>query len=812
LSGDPLTVAAPLSIGSGGSLTLSSGGALVINAPVTVAGAGSVNLAAANDTTTVAGASLLELSFAQGASLQFTGTPNSGQALAINGQAYTLVYSMAQLDAIDGSSAVNGANVTAYGAGLSGRYALAGNLDATGILYTDALVGTYATQSSATAFTGTFEGLGHTITGLTIAKAGDYAGLFGAIGSGATVRDVGLVGGSVSGQLDVGGLAGASIEGTIVQSYASGAVSASQDYAGGLVGHNFYATIIRSYATGSVTGYVAGGLVGENFSLSTIIESYATGAVTGGLVGGLVGDNYGGTISRSYATGPVTGSDAGGLVTINSGVTTDSYWDTQTSGQPSSAGGTGLTTAQLQNGAATGLGAAFSGGTGGLYPYLTNFFPNGVQAVSGTALTSGGTATSGAQLGVYSGGTLLTGVTTSAGANGYFYEIVAAGTLAGNAKFGAMLTLAGAGSVSGLLFTDAATSSGSVFALGRLNDGLNRQITADTTYSALQTDLGATFGTTRYATLATTLNATPTSITATAASFTLDQAVKVAADFSLSTTGTNAPLTLNANLSAARQTVTLTSTGSIGQNGGTITADTLTGSSVGDAFFTEAGNNIGALGTFSTTGGFALIDAASLSVSGAVKAAGTALISTTSGNLDITTGSVTSSAIGDAVTLATSGDFTNGVGASAVQAANGRWLIYSANPAGDTFAGLDSGNTAIWGTAAGATVSASGNRYVFALTPTLTVTSTNDSKVYGTDDGAAIAADYTVLGVQSGVTGAYLGDTAATAYSGAATVSSAGSAANSHVVAGGYAYTLGLVRLPRLRATALPWRIPASSR
>jgi hypothetical protein len=217
----------------------------------------------------------------------------------------------------------------------------------------------------------------------------------------------------------------------------------------------------------------------------------------------------------------------------------------------------------------------------------------------------------------------------------------------------------------------------------------------------------------------------------------------------------------------------------------------------GGVFVSQAGAvTLNTIGTVSNTtaggGAYDVTAGGMITVAGAVNTAGTVLISATSGDLDITTGSVTSSAIGDAVTLATAGNFSNDVGASAVQAANGRWLIYSANPAGDTFAGLDSANTAIWGTAAGATVSASGNRYVFALAPTLTVTSTNDSKVYGTDDGVAIAADYSVTGVQSGVAGAYLGDTIATAYSGAATVSSAGSAANAHVVAGGYAYTLGL--------------------
>src|SRR5439155_20439166 len=117
-------------------------------------------------------------------------------------------------------------------------------------------------------------------------------------------------------------------------------------------------------------------------------------------IGGLVGRNLG-TVQTSYATGAVSGpSNLGGLVGNNTsgpiaGTVTDSYWDTQTSGQATSAGGagaTGLTTAALQTG---GLPAGFSssiwgGGSGGLYPFLQTFYPNGVQAVSGIAYKDAG--------------------------------------------------------------------------------------------------------------------------------------------------------------------------------------------------------------------------------------------------------------------------------------------------------------------------------------------------------------------------------------------------------------------------------------
>jgi hypothetical protein len=66
-------------------------------------------------------------------------------------------------------------------------------------------------------------------------------------------------------------------------------------------------------------------------------------------VGGLVGRNEG-TVSDSYSTGSVTGyDDVGGLVGWNDGTVNDSFWDTQASGQGSSAGGTGKTTAQMMD-------------------------------------------------------------------------------------------------------------------------------------------------------------------------------------------------------------------------------------------------------------------------------------------------------------------------------------------------------------------------------------------------------------------------------------------------------------------------------
>ena len=166
--------------------------------------------------------------------------------------------------------------------------------------------------------------------------------------------------GSVHGYQIVGGLAGFSERNTNL-SYATGSVSGNFDV-GGLTGINNH-TISASYASGTVNGEKkVGGLVGSN--LNTVSGSYATGAVTGDYsVGGLAGVNAD-TIRTSYATGQVAGnSGVGGLVGWRDQTATvsDSYWDTETTGVSTSAGGAGKATNELQSPTSTtGIYAAWS--------------------------------------------------------------------------------------------------------------------------------------------------------------------------------------------------------------------------------------------------------------------------------------------------------------------------------------------------------------------------------------------------------------------------------------------------------------------
>ena len=197
-------------------------------------------------------------------------------------------------------------------------------------------------------FTGTFDGNGHKITNFIInGGSNGYLGLFDYIDSGGNVKNLGLENFAVSGSYEVGGLAGMN-DGSIINCYSTGSVSGSSEV-GGLVGEND-SGINDCYSTGTVSGsdYV-GGLAGMNDS--SIINCYSTGSVSGSSeVGGLVGyNNYNASISDCYSTGTVSGSSSvGGLVGGNRGSVFSSFWDTESSGQTTSDGGTGKTTADMK--------------------------------------------------------------------------------------------------------------------------------------------------------------------------------------------------------------------------------------------------------------------------------------------------------------------------------------------------------------------------------------------------------------------------------------------------------------------------------
>ncbi|WP_317511338.1 fimbrillin family protein [Segatella copri] len=190
-------------------------------------------------------------------------------------------------------------------------------------------------------YTGTFDGGGHTIMGLTVTTNYQYVGLFGRLGEAGTVKNVVMEGVNNHSLGYAGGVVGFSRGGTIENCSVSGSVSGTL-CAGGVVGAQWGASITGCSSSATVKGtrYV-GGVAGETNSGATMAACYATGNVTIELghrdrvdVGGLVGFNAGRSgLLACYATGNVTstGSGAskvyiGGLLGGNYTTVTAGYW------------------------------------------------------------------------------------------------------------------------------------------------------------------------------------------------------------------------------------------------------------------------------------------------------------------------------------------------------------------------------------------------------------------------------------------------------------------------------------------------------
>ena len=201
-------------------------------------------------------------------------------------------------------------------------------------------------------FTGSFNGQGYEIRDLFISRSKEsFIGLFSYVYVGGIVQNLGVMNVDVTGHEGVGGLVGVNWQGTVSECCSSGNVIGYYTV-GGLAGSGA-GTVSNSYSSANVDGVVfVGGLVGYNSD--TLSNSYSTGNVTGnGNVGGLVGENDG-TVSDSYSTGSVSGyGGAGGLAgfhlsLLGQGTVNASFWDTETSGQVTSDGGTGKNTTEMK--------------------------------------------------------------------------------------------------------------------------------------------------------------------------------------------------------------------------------------------------------------------------------------------------------------------------------------------------------------------------------------------------------------------------------------------------------------------------------
>jgi formylglycine-generating enzyme required for sulfatase activity len=159
-----------------------------------------------------------------------------------------------------------------------------------------------AIGTSAAPFTGSFNGNGKTISNLTINKTTvAYQGLFGHIGSGGVVKNIGLVNVNVRGGNNTGGVAGNN-NGRIENSYVTGIVSGGNN-TGGVAGYNG-GTVENCYSTNNVSGGSnVGGVAGQNNS--TVQNCYATGKISGTeYIGGIAGQNNDKTVRNCLALNP----------------------------------------------------------------------------------------------------------------------------------------------------------------------------------------------------------------------------------------------------------------------------------------------------------------------------------------------------------------------------------------------------------------------------------------------------------------------------------------------------------------------------
>ena len=211
------------------------------------------------------------------------------------------------------------------------------NIDLTGKDWTP--IGTDYDNS----YTGTFDGGGHTITGLTFTTNDKYAGLFGWLNKAGTVKNVVMEGVQITSNQIYGGSIGGVVGyswGTIENCSVSGSVSGTV-YVGGVVGAQIDGSITGCSSSATVKGMVdVGGVAGQTNSSATLTACYATGNVTieinpaKNIAGGsLVGMNAGSSLLACYATGNVTSTGSstgyvhiGGFLGDNYITVTACYW------------------------------------------------------------------------------------------------------------------------------------------------------------------------------------------------------------------------------------------------------------------------------------------------------------------------------------------------------------------------------------------------------------------------------------------------------------------------------------------------------
>ena len=268
----------------------------------------------------------------------------------------------AAVKADDGNGTYAHAGVTLY---LAGDIALTGTWTPVGSTAT--YVGDF--------FAGTFDGCGHTISGLNVQGSTVNQGLFAAINK-ATIRNLNVSGtvscgtknyvGGIVGKVQAGMIENCSFSGSVTGGYTGG-------IAGGLNGNNV--TISGCANLAAVTGTTAGGILGYWKNTASIRDCYNTGSVTGSAkAGGIVGQLQKGSIENCYSTGVVGGTAAqfGGIFAFSNAAVKNCYY---TLPEAETLGGTAAAAAHITSpdGLADKLGNAFKEDTAGAnngYPIL----------------------------------------------------------------------------------------------------------------------------------------------------------------------------------------------------------------------------------------------------------------------------------------------------------------------------------------------------------------------------------------------------------------------------------------------------------
>jgi filamentous hemagglutinin family protein len=637
-----IIVASAITWSSSTTLTLDAYGSVDVNAHIASTAGGNVILRADNSGTdagtVVFNADLGRISTSGAVSIFYNPANNPGNG-TINTSSYTTPTSY--------SAYVTGGTLTSYMLvnnvydlqniqnNLTGTYALGTNIDAsaTANWNSNGNIGFLPIGNLQNEFTGSLNGQGFAINNLTINPNSSvaYIGLFGAIGHGGSVENLGISNISLTatnwaGSGDyahVGALAGLN-QGTISNSYATGTITSESQYGtapdtGGLVGTN-EGSISQSYASVNITesspggSLYLGGLVGWN-EAGAVTQSYATGTVTNTVdqdawVGGLIGNNTG-TVSQSYSSGLVSGlGNLGGLIGTSNGNVTLSYWDTDTSHLSVSAAGIPLTTAQFQAGLPGGFDATAWGldGINNGLPYLLWQLPAGSQVVAGYVFNDAGVTSAGGGISV-SG--LVNGAsvgTVTTGANGSYDIVLTAGTISASGSQVLTYTSGGAAYLQ--------NATGSITNLN-IYEGYLNETGGATTLSGLSAGLGTAYGnatiTGSNVTVQSLVNGLSNrAINATGASFAIDQSLS-AGTLLLSTNGA---VTQSASLNVANLAL-LGGSGSFTLTNGANQVGTLA-ANVGSVNFADATSlNIG---TVSGTSGVTASGALTLSVNGGIGA------------------------------------------------------------------------------------------------------------------------------------------------------------------------------------------------